>query len=245
MTEARPRTCCRRLISIREPGEHGALTAAEYVLGVLDAKERAAAAQRMASDAAFAREVAFWEERLGPLAEAIPSVAPPADGWARVEAALAREARAAEPRRGLWNNLALWRGLALASAALAATCIAALIYVGTVPTQAPLLARLDADGGQTGFVAAVSPGGSLTIVPASLLGAEQKSLELWLIPPGGRPHSLGLIDPDKPVTISVPETLRPQVASDSILAVSLEPLGGSPTGQPTGPVVANGKLSAL
>jgi anti-sigma-K factor RskA len=30
-----------------------------------------------------------------------------------------------------------------------------------------------------------------------------------------------------------------------VLAVSLEPLGGSPTGQPTGPVIANGKLAAL
>jgi anti-sigma-K factor RskA len=146
----------------------------------------------------------------------------------------------------VWNNLPLWRGLALASATLAAACIAALIYVGTVSSPAPLLARLDAEGGQAGFVAAVNPGGgSLTIVPASLLGAEQKSMELWLIPPGEKPHSLGLIDPDKPVTITVPETLLSKVGSDAIVAVSLEPPGGSPTGQPTGPVIAKGKLAQL
>jgi anti-sigma-K factor RskA len=43
----------------------------------------------------------------------------------------------------------------------------------------------------------------------------------------------------------VPESLLPKVNSEAILAVSLEPPGGSPTGQPTGPVIANGKLATL
>ena len=231
----------------REPEERGTLIAAEYVLGVLGAVQRRAAERRIGRDMAFAREVAFWEERLGGLADAVPPVEPPLGGWARIEAALARADRATEAKPGFWHNLPLWRSLALASTTLAAACIAALIYVGTVslPT-APLLARLDAESGQAGFVAAVSSGGgSLTIVPAALLSAEQKSMELWLIPPGDKPHSLGLIDPDKPVTIKVPKDLLTQINSEAVLAVSLEPPGGSPTGQPTGPVIANGKLAAL
>jgi anti-sigma-K factor RskA len=220
------------------------LTAAEYVLGVLDAGERRAAERRIATDAVFAREVAFWEEKLGGLADTVAPVTPPAGGWGRIETALASEEASA--RRGVWNNLALWRGLALAMGTLAAACIAALIYVGTVAPPAPLLARLDAESGQAGFVAAVSPGGTtLTIVPASLLTADQKSMELWLIPDGEKPHSLGLIDPDRPVTVTVPESLLPKISSNAVLAVSLEPPGGSPTGQPTGPVIANGKLAAL
>jgi anti-sigma-K factor RskA len=230
----------------REPKERGTLIAAEYVLGVLDAAQRQAAERRLGRDLAFAREVAYWEERLGGLADAVPPVEPPLGGWARIEAALARADRATEAKPGFWHNLPLWRSLALASTTLAAACIAALIYVGMVPLTAPLLARLDAESGQARFVAAVNPGGgSLTIVPASLLSAEQKSMELWLIPPGEKPHSLGLIDPNRPVTISVPENLLPKVSSESILAVSLEPPGGSPTGQPTGPVIANGKLATL
>jgi anti-sigma-K factor RskA len=225
--------------------EGSALTAAEYVLGVLDAAQRRAAERRIARDAVFAREVAFWEERLGVLADAVPPVAPPQDGWARIEAALAEET--AEQRPGFWNNLPLWRGLALSASALAAACIAALIYIGTIAPPEALLARLDAESGQVGFVAAISAGGTkLTIVPASLLSAEeQKSMELWLIPEGEKPHSLGLIDPDKPVTINVSQNLLPKVNQEAILAVSLEPLGGSPTGQPTGPVIANGKLAQL
>ena len=223
----------------------GVLLAAEYVLGVLGAEDRRAAERRIAEDTVFAREVAYWEGRLGGLAEAIPEVEPPAAAWPRIEAAIASKTSAA-PKPGIWNNLPLWRGLALAAGTLAAACIAALIYVGTVAPPAPLLARLDAEGGKAGFVAAVSPGGTtLTIVPASLLSAEQKSMELWLIPDGEKPHSLGLIDPDRPVTVNVPESLLHKVSSHAVLAVSLEPPGGSPTGQPTGPVIAHGKLAAL
>jgi len=229
----------------REPEEHGALTAAEYVLGVLDAEARRAAERRIQRDPAFAREVAFWEARLAPLAEAVSPVAPPADGWPRIEAALAREKRATEARRGFWHNLPLWRGLAFASTTLAVACIAALAYFAQVPGAGqPLVARLDEQSGQPGFVAAVSEG-SLTIVPAALLGQAEHSLELWVIPPGGKPHSLGLVDPDRPVKVEVPPELRPHVGPDAALAISLEPLGGSPTGAPTGPVVASGTLTAL
>jgi len=222
------------------------LTAAEYVLGVLDGEARRAAERRMVQDAVFAREVAFWEERLGGLAEAIPPVEPPAGSWARIEAAIASARTSPREIRGIWDNLPLWRGLALVTSALAAACLAALIYVGTASPPAPLLARLDAESGQAGFVAAVNPGGTtLTIVPASLLTADQKAMELWLIPDGEKPHSLGLIDPHRPVSVSVPEDLLPKINSNAVLAVSLEPPGGSPTGQPTGPVIANGKLAAL
>ncbi len=226
--------------------ENGALTAAEYVLGVLDADARRAAERRIARDMVFAREVAFWEERLGGLADAVPELVAPADGWARIEAALGSAATTEEPH-GMWQSLAFWRGLATATSALAVACLAALIYVGAISQPgAPLLARLDAEGGKPSFVAAINTnGGNLTIVPAALLGAEQKSMELWLIPPGDKPHSLGLIDPNRPVTIKVPKDLLREVSNEAVLAVSLEPLGGSPTRQPTGPVIANGKLASL
>jgi anti-sigma-K factor RskA len=231
----------------KKDSEGMGLTAAEYVLGVLNAAQRRAAERRIDRDPAFAREVAFWEERLGGLAQAVPEVAPPQRLWSRIEARLGRATNAEDERGGLWRSLSFWRGLALGASALAAASIAALIYVGAVGTPAaPLIARLDAEGGQAGFVAAVNTGGgSLTIVPAALLGAQQKSMELWLIPPGDKPHSLGLVDPSKPVTIKVPQNILPHVNREAVLAVSLEPEGGSPIGAPTGPVIANGKLAAL
>jgi anti-sigma-K factor RskA len=231
----------------REFGERERLIAAEYVLGVLTAKERRAVEQLIARSPAFAAEVAYWEERLGGLAAMVPPVAPPAGVWARIEAELGRAKPARARGEGLWQSLAFWRSLATATSALAIASLAGLIYVGTVAPRAPLVAQLGGEGGKTGFVAAVSSGGgTLTIVPAALLSAEEKkAMELWLIPPGDKPHSLGLIDPNKPVTIKVPKDLLSDVSKEAVLAVSLEPPGGSPTGQPTGPVIANGKLAAL
>ena len=68
--------------------------------------------------------------------------------------------------------------------------------------------------------------------------------ELWLIPAGGKPHPLGLLRADHTVII-IPHDLVPHTTRNAVLAVSLEPQGGSPTGQPTGPVIATGKLTLL
>ncbi len=228
-------------------GRHD-LTAAEYVLGLLAPEERRMAEFRVASEPGFAAEVAFWERRLGRLADGVAAVAPPAHVWQGIEDRLSAALKPEPERAGLWQSLAFWRTFAIASAALAAASMAGLVYLAQVPSLGPpLLAQLNAESGQASFVAAVNKGGdSLTIVPAALLtGDQQKAFELWLIPPGDKPHSLGLIDPTKPVRITVPETLLPQLNSDAVLAVSLEPPGGSPTGQPTGPVIANGKLASL
>src|SRR5262249_37782940 len=123
-----------------------------------------------------------------------------------------------------------------------------LVYLANLPSLGPpLLARLNGESGQASFVVAVNKGGdSLTIVPAALLsGKQQKAFELWLIPPGDKPHSLGLIDPTKPVRISVPETLRPRRTGAGGSAVPVEPPGAPPPGQRTGPVIANGNLASL
>lgn len=228
--------------------EHGGLTAAEYVLGVLNASERRAAESRIARDHAFAAEVAFWEERLGGLAAMVPAVTPPASAWARIDAALDRAKPGAAPSEGLWQSLAFWRTLAISASALAAACLAGLIYLAQVPGLAPpLVAKLDEESGKSGFFAAANPAdGTLTIVPAVVLtGEQQHALELWLIPAGDKPHSLGLVDPGRPIKVVIPPALRPHVTADSVLAISVEPPGGSPTGQPTGPVIANGKLAVL
>jgi anti-sigma-K factor RskA len=229
---------------IQEEGDK--LVAAEYVLGVLGAAERRQAQQRLAHDQAFADEVAFWEERLGSFADAVAPVAPPARAWTRI----ARAVKARDPstaRESLWHSLTFWRSFALGSAALAAASIGALTFIEISPVaRPPMLATLGASNGQPTFVAAVNAGGtSLMVVPAALLTADPRAMELWLIPPGDKPHSLGLIEPGRPVHLDVPRELAGRLTADAALAVTMEPPGGSPTGQPTGPVVASGKLTSL
>ena len=143
------------------------------------------------------------------------------------QSAVRIEARRARGTAGL--AVASWRGLALGASALAAACLAALFYLAQPPTlRPPLVAKLDETSGKSGFFAAANPAdGSLTIVPAALLtGQEQQALELWVIPSGGKPHSLGLIDPGRSVKVMVPPELRPYVTADSIIAISVEPPGG-------------------
>ncbi|HET7680042.1 MAG TPA: anti-sigma factor [Xanthobacteraceae bacterium] len=214
--------------------------AAEYVLGVLDAGQRRAAERRLTEDPAFAAEVAFWEERLGGLANEVTPVPPPERLWGRIDAALAPTRRPAN----LWTSLWFWRWSAAASAALAAASLA-VVYVAVAPSRAPLVATLDASG-RTGFLATVESGRrAITIIPASLTNVDQRALELWLIAPGDQPRSLGLIEAGRPVRITVPADLAGRVTANAALAVSLEPQGGSPTGAPTGPVIASGALTNL
>lgn len=225
--------------------DDGTPPAAEYVLGVLDAQQRRDFERRLAQEPALRTEVEYWEGRLGPLAAEVQPVVPPPQTWASIEAALQRNA--ATHGGGLWNSLGFWRWTALGSAALAAASVAALVTVGRVPSpRAPLVAKLDISGGQAGFVAAIDPArNGLTIVPASVTDLNQRVLELWLIAPGDQPRSLGLIEAGRPVHINLPAELIRRIAADATLAVSLEPPGGSPTGLPTGPVIANGKLTNL
>ena len=234
------------------PEDEGRVLAAEYVLGVLGAEERRQVEARMAEDASFAREVADWEERLGGMASYVMPATPPAQTWPRIEASLGPPpATAAAQPASLWQSLTFWRAVSVGTSTLAAACLAGLVYIGTrpptQPPRAPLLATLTGlKTKQPNFVATIgSDGASLTIVPAALLTLDKRSMELWLIPEGGKPASLGLIAAGQPVRINIPPELLPHLGGGAALAVSLEPPGGSPTGQPTGEVIALGNLTRL
>jgi anti-sigma-K factor RskA len=70
--------------------------------------------------------------------------------------------------------------------------------------------------------------------------AADKSLQLWALPPGGAPQSLGVMGGDKVLKLTAaPE----QIKNVPTLAISLEPKGGVPSsGGPTGPVLFKGAL---
>ena len=213
--------------------------AAEYVLGVLDAAERREAERRIAREPGFAAEVAYWEARLGMLADEVAEVAPPARVWRGIETAFGG---AAKP--SLWNSLAFWRAFGIGSLGLAAASIAALFFVAP-PAQKPMFATLQ-QGAAAAFVVGVdATRGQIYVVPAAYSRDVQRVAELWLIAPGEKPKSLGLLDPAQPVTLVVPEAMRDRMNPDAVLAVTLEPPGGAPGGIPTGPVVAQGKFTGL
>jgi anti-sigma-K factor RskA len=228
---------------------------AEYVLGVLDTDARAAVEREIASDPLAAAKVARWQQHLLPLAEDIPATAPPAHAWARIESALGMQTTRREStqsaRTGWWSNLALWRGFAFGAVAVAAACIIALVVlpramVTPAPGAAYMASTITQTDGQVGWTATMDlQHARMVVVPAKpqTLPADRVP-ELWLIPAGKKPIAVGMIAANGATAIALDKALVAQLGPTAALAVSVEPPGGSPTGQPTGPVIAKGAIGA-
>lgn len=228
---------------------------AEYVLGVLDADTRAAVEREIASDPRAAAEVARWQRCLLPLAEDIPASQPPAHVWARIESTLgvqpARVESTRPARPAWWTRLALWRGLALGATAVAVACIIALIVlprtaVPPAPAAAYMASTITRTDGQAGWTATMDlQHARMVVVPAKPQALPTgRAPELWLIPAGQKPIAVGMIATSGPTTLALSKTLVARLGPTAALAVSVEPPGGSTTGQPTGPVIAKGAIGA-
>ena len=218
------------------------LLAGEYAMGLLPRRARARFERLMAGDAALQQLVADWQERLAPIDRTAAPVAPPRRVWRAIEQGTLQRSFPAQAQGGGWlYSLAFWRGFAGAVAAVAAALV---IYIAVAPgpSRAPtVLAVLADSNGTPAFIAtraARAEEVSVAPVRAQTLQA-QKSFELWAIG-GGPPKPLGLVSatPDKPLVVPASAI----TAAGTVLAVSLEPEGGSPTGLPTGPVLFQGKV---
>lgn len=197
--------------------------AAEYVLGSLPLADRIEAERLIASDTTFAAMVAEWQTKLAPLNSGYAEVPPPAAVMAQVEARLF-------PTPGKRSQWRFWLG-GLAGAAAAAVIAVAILpplqqsapVVATLAAENQSLvvaARYDAAAGQLSFSREAGP-----------VAGAGRDYQLWLIPAGQAPVPMGLLR-DAVLQVAIP-ALPP----GTTLAVSLEPEGGSPTGQPTGPVL--------
>ncbi|MET0230115.1 MAG: anti-sigma factor [Rhodanobacteraceae bacterium] len=225
------------------PPEPGSL-AAEYVLGVLDAPRRRELEARIARDRAFAREVAEWQNRLAPLVAEIAPVDPPLYVWPRV-----RNAVFGVERRSRFDDVSFWRWLTAGAGAVAAAALVFAFVATRTPAPtvvAPLVAAINLDDGKPAFVATIDLArGTMIVMPIAAVIPAEKVPELWLIPPGDTPHSLGVVDVAHPVSVTIPAALRNAITRQAAVAISVEPRGGSPTGQPTGPVIAKGGIASL
>jgi anti-sigma-K factor RskA len=238
--------------------------AAEYVLGTLDPGERERAEALMRSDAGFAALVNDWERRLGELHAAVPPVEPPAQLFERIAQRLAGSDQAGQvvALDALRRRARGWRNLASAMTALAAVLAALLVTSLVRPDLLPLPWRRDvavAQGPQaSGRLVAVlqkdaaSPAFILTVdldnrtMTVRRIAAEQpagKSYELWLVSKDfAKPRSLGLVGAQEFTIGTALAAYQPDTITDATYAISLEPEGGSPTGEPTGAVLWGGKL---
>ena len=218
------------------------ILAAEFALGVLSGAEQAALARRVTTDPAFARAVADWETRLAPMAEGFA----PADLPAGVKQALDRHLfgiAGPAPKPGFWASLALWRGLA-GSAAAACLLAVALPLLQPAPQAVPgVMASLSPQGSDVHYMAVYDAGtGMVRLSHMSGNPAQGQVFQLWVAEGSATPVSLGVIPDGATVRMQMDDGLRALLNDRAHMAISLEPPGGSPTGQPTGAVVAVGDL---
>ncbi|MHB9841710.1 anti-sigma factor [Paraburkholderia terrae] len=223
------------------------LRCAEYVLGVLSTDERREIELALQQQPGMVGSLDRWQTRLMPLTEDLVEVIPPSHVWNRVQAQLGWDMVA--HRAGLWNSLSFWRWTGLTSSV--AACALAIVLTRTVTLHnvaAPavgaqyLVASLERQGAGAGWTATVDAQHAQIVVvpPHDFTIAANQSTEMWVIPLGAKPISLGVIDTQRPTVVHVAQAQLQGFGPQTTLAVSLEPHGGSPTGQPTGPVLAAG-----
>jgi anti-sigma-K factor RskA len=198
--------------------------AGEYVLGTLAGAERVAFEGRLQHDTAAMRAVALWASHLQPLADAVTPAIPPTELWQRIQHEVGLPTRA-KMRAPTW----------IAAAVAAALIAVAFLFPDLIfKPEVNSIAQLAPQGGQPAFVVSVlDDQKKLLIRAANVSAVANQSYELWAVPQGQAPVSLGVIEAAGETERDVAENLRGLLAPGATLAVSLEPLGGSPTGSPT------------
>lgn len=214
--------------------------AGEYALGLLSADAAAAFEARLVHEPQLRVLYAAWSEDLAGMTDGIAPVAPPAHLAARIEARL----DGAAPRRRVGLGWLLG-GLAAASVALLLALNAGLFDPGLrLPADPALVAQIAAEDGSLRVAAAYDgDSGALYLDRQAGAAAPGRALELWLIAGDAAPVSLGVLPEAGRAALAVPEELRAGLEG-GVLAISDEPPGGSPTGAPTGAVLAVGPITA-
>lgn len=207
--------------------------AAEYALGTLRGRARERLRRWLRDDPELAREVAAWEARLAPMTGALPPVAPPPRVWPKIEQQL-----------NFRKPSSLWKALGLVASGAVAALLAVAVFLPARHEAVPaayVAVLTDPKTNAAVLVATAERSGSMlrvnTLDPA--IHVAGRSLELWALPRGGAPKSLGLV-PARRADLKLVAAADQSLGDVPTLAISLEPQGGSPSGRPTGPVLYRG-----
>ena len=217
-----------------KPDNHEILDrlAAEYVLGTLGGPARRRFERWRASTPFVDQRCRFWEERLMRLAKDLTPVQPPAHVWLAIQ----RRLKLTTPRPALrWM-----RSFALAASVVLVLGLAGLLYWRSHQTvRATVVATISAKSGEHIWELEVFGNADRLVAHAARLPARPagSDYELWALPKGKAPVSLGVLPSEGATSRTLTAIQKQALASSSQVAVSIEPLGGSPTGQPTGDVI--------
>ena len=201
--------------------------AAEYVLGTLRGPARRRFEQWRARIPPVDERCRFWEEHLMQLAKGLRPVRPPPHVWQGIRARL-NLSRGTPQRRG--------RSLAIAASVLLLAGLSALIYWRTTePGRLSAVATIATPAGNRLWEVDVYRDSGRLIVHTGQLPARapDRDFELWALPAGGKPVSLGLMPYGGTAQRKLTQSQQQALAASAQVAITVEQLGGSPTGQPS------------
>jgi anti-sigma-K factor RskA len=213
--------------------------ASEYALGTLRGPARRRFERWRAGTPLVDQRCRFWEERLMHLAKGLAPVQPPAHVWQAIQRRLNLTTRRPVLRR--------IRSFALAASVLLVVGLTALLYWHSLPAnRATAVATISAKSGEHVWELEVFGNADRLVARAAKLPARPpgSDYELWALPKGAAPVSLGILPAAGASTRTLTLMQKQALALSSQVAVSIEPLGGSPTGQPTGTIVYVAPLRA-
>ncbi|MDT8893243.1 anti-sigma factor [Halomonas sp. I1] len=219
------------------------MRAAEFVLGTLDAHERESVAYRRQHDTELDALIRAWESRLAPLGDEVQAITPGPDLLARIERRIEQmeadteEARVVRLRR----RLRYWQwGTGLATAAALVMALLLVTPLGREATAPPFVAVFHQDDQQPAFMLTVDLASQrLNVQPVAAEPLPDKSYQLWIKadPLGPDPRSVGVLNDDLSLDPGALSHYEPELLKNATFGISVEPAGGSPTGQPTGPAI--------
>lgn len=245
------------------PQDADNVMAADYVMGLLDDADHAAAERRLATEPSFAQAVSAWRERLADL-DLTAEEAPPSPAlWQRIADATRvapidalPSARAALRGATLWDDIRFWRGLGIGGAF--AALLFATIMIGALATSRQLrhdmlaLAQrkpvyvavlVNDTTKEAGAIVNAFANGRVELIPLRPIEVPAgRTLQVWTLWDRAiGPKSIGVTG--QPRTLQLDLESLPETRQDQLFEITLEPEGGSPIGRPTGPILFKGNAA--
>lgn len=238
-------------------------TAADYVMGLLDAAGEAAAEKRLGSDPAFAAAVSAWRERLSEFDTSAEPVTPSPDLWRRIAETTKKETISVLPGTRnavlgatVWENIRFWRATGLTASV--AALLFAVIALGALTTSKELRRDLVAlaqskpvyvailvndTTKEAGAVVNAFANGRVELIPLKAIDVPPgRTLQVWTLWDRAiGPKSIGITGQSRTLQLNL-ESL-PETVADQLFEITLEPEGGSPIGRPTGPILFKGNAA--
>jgi len=217
--------------------------AAEYVLGLLTPGEAVAFEDVLSIDPEMREHYAAWATNFASLTDDIAPVTPPAHLQSQITDKLFGSA---EKKPSIFARLG-FLGPVLGGLTAAVLVLVIMNQTNFLKDAGPTyVAEIAAEDASLVVQASFDPAtGTLQMIREAGTPLADRSQELWLIVGENAPISLGVWPQDKAeATLAIPAELAAQMPN-GVLAITDEPLGGSPSGNPTGALLAAGPVTLL